>query len=207
MSEETFQFPSVLHTERLTLTLIDFDNETDVELFRTMLRDAAQELLRLPEPAAIQNAQECIDYYRSYGRIQPKFLGGRKASSAAIWLVRLGADAPQGQCIGAAYMVQRSVCPDQAWLIVPGHRGKGYATESSREVLRYFRDDLQIRDLMAIVHPDSLTSPTVAKKVGYVFTEGGLLFSDMVTKLIVYALPATAPLPKDLVFHRFARVE
>lgn len=104
-------------------------------------------------------------------------------------------------------MIQRSVIPDQSWILLPGYRGKGYATESAKEVLRYFRDEMGLRDLMAIVHPGSPKSPDVAMRVGtrvgYVPVKGGLKHVDGVTKL----LPTTAPLPKDLVFSQYPRVE
>ncbi|KAM0262448.1 hypothetical protein ACHAQJ_001701 [Trichoderma viride] len=207
MSEGAFQFPPILYTERLTLTLVDLNIKADEQQFLDLLEIGARDILNLPPPDAAKNAQESIDFYRSYGRLQPKFLEGRSADKSAIWLVRLGANSPQGKCIGASYVVQRSVIPDQAWILLPEYQGKGYATESSKEVLRYFRDELGFRDLMALVHPDSPKSPGVATRVGYVFVEGGLKYSDGVTNLLLYALPTAAPLPKDLVFQRFARVE
>lgn len=207
MSKGAFQFPPILYTERLTLTLVDFSKKADEKEFLDLLETLARDILELPPADAAKNAQESIDFYRSYGRLQPKFLGGHTAGGGAIWLVRLGANSPQGKCIGASYLVQRSVIPDQSWILLPGYRGKGYATESSKEVLRYFRDELGLRDLMAVVHPDSPKSPGVATRVGYVLVEGGLKYSDGVTNLLLYALPTTAPLPKDLVFRRFARLE
>lgn len=104
-------------------------------------------------------------------------------------------------------MIQRSLVPDQSWILLPGYRGKGYATESAKEVLRYFRDELGLCDLMAVVHPGSPKSPDVAARVGYVPVEGGLNHVDGVTKLLLYVLSTVAPLPKDLVFSQYARVE
>lgn len=207
MSEETLHFAPILHTQRLTLTLVDFDNKADEEVFTAMLGAAAGEILKLPGPEARKNAEQSVDFYRSYGRIQPELLGGRRANKAAIWLVRLGANSPQGKCIGAAYVVQRSLIPDQAWVLLPEYRSMGYATESSKEVLRYLRDELGLKDMMAIVHPSSPKSPSVAKRVGYVLVEGGVQFEDGVTTLLLYALPTARALPKDLVFQRFARLE
>ncbi|RFU77753.1 hypothetical protein TARUN_4464 [Trichoderma arundinaceum] len=207
MSEETFQFAPTLHTERLTLTLVDLNNKADEEEFSELLAAGAREILKLEGEEVTRNVQECIDFYRSYGRIQPKFLGGRKADRCAIWLVRLGANSPEGKCIGAAYMVQRSVIPDQAWVIVPEYRGQGYAAESAKEVLRYFRDDLGIQQLMALIHPSSPKSPNVAKRAGYVLFEDRVMFQDGVTALLMYATSTTTPFPKDVLFKRFDRME
>ncbi|KAL7898199.1 hypothetical protein HDV63DRAFT_31373 [Trichoderma sp. SZMC 28014] len=207
MSAEPFQFPPILYTERLTLTLADFTKNTDEQQFIDLLKTAAGEILDLSPEDAAKRAEGSFDFYRSYGRLQPKFLNGCRASQGAIWLVRLGANSPQGKCIGASYVIQRSVIPDQAWILFPEYRGNGYATESAKEVLRYFRDEVGLRDLMAPVHPDSPKSPDVAARVGYVLVEGGLKLEDGVTKLLLYVLPTAAPLPKDLVFSQYARVE
>lgn len=207
MSGESFQFPPILYTERLTLTLADFTKDADEQQFMDLLKTMVGEILDLSPEDAAKRAQGSIDFYRSYGRLQPNFLNGCKANQGAIWLTRLGANSPQGECIGVSYVIQRSVIPDQSWILLPGYQGKGYATESAKEVLRYFRDELGLRDLMAVVHPGSPKSPDVAARVGCVPVEGGLNHVDGVTKLLLYVLPTAAPLPKDLVFSQYARVE
>lgn len=207
MSAEAFQFPPILYTERLTLTLADFTKEADEQQFTDLLKTMMGEILNLSPEDAAKRAVGSFDFYRSHGRLQPKFVNGCKASQGAIWLVRLGANSPQGKCIGASYVIQRSVIPDQSWILFPEYRGKGYATESAKEVLRYFQDELGLRDLMAVVHPGSPKSPDVAARVGYIPVEGGLKHVDGVTKLLLYILPTAAPLPKDLVFSQYARVE
>lgn len=103
-----------------------------------LLKTMVEEILDLSPEDAAKRAHSSIDFYRSYGRLQPKFLGGCKASKGAIWLVRLGANSPQGKCIGASYVIQRSVTPDQSWILLPDYRGRGYATESAKEALRCF---------------------------------------------------------------------
>jgi RimJ/RimL family protein N-acetyltransferase len=207
MSGEAFQFPPILYTERLTLTLVDFTKGSDEQHFITLLETMMGEILDISSEDAAKRVQGSIDFYRTYGRLQPKFLGGCKANQGAIWLVRLGPNSPQGKCIGTSYVIQRSLIPDQSWILLPGYRGNGYATESAKEVLRYFRDELGLRDLMAVVHPGSPRSPGVATRVGYVPVEGGLKHVDGVTKLLLYVLPTAAPLPKDLLFSQYARVE
>ncbi|PTB61938.1 hypothetical protein BBK36DRAFT_1093846, partial [Trichoderma citrinoviride] len=197
MTEETLQFAPILHTQRLTLTLIDFSKPSDEQTFITMLKTMVGDLLDLTDQEATQNAQASLAFYRSRGRIQPAILRGRKTDQPAIWLVRLGgggadssssSSGPQqhdGQCIGVVYVVQRSLMPDQSWILLPEHRGRGYATEAAAEVLRYFRDDLGVRDMMAIVHPDSPKSPRVAGRLGYVPVEGGVMYEDGVTRLLL----------------------
>ncbi|TFB07789.1 hypothetical protein CCMA1212_000144 [Trichoderma ghanense] len=208
MTEETLQFAPILHTERLTLTLIDFSKQSDEETFLKLLKLMASDLLHVTDQEATANAQAALAFYRSRGRIQPAILGGgRRATQPAIWLVRLGADAPHGECIGAVYVVQRSPMPDQLWILDPEHRGRGYATEAAGKVLGYFRDDLGVRDMMALVHPASPKSPRVAGRLGYVPVEGGVMFEDGVTRLLLYVLPSARPLPKGFVFRRFGDPE
>ncbi|KAL6870469.1 hypothetical protein J3F83DRAFT_736445 [Trichoderma novae-zelandiae] len=208
MTEETLHFAPILRTERLTLTLIDFNKQSDEETFTAMLKPMVGHLLDLTDEEATQNAQASLDFYRSHdSRIQPAILRGRKPDQPAVWLVRLGADSPHGECIGTVYVVQRSLVPDQSWILSPEHRGRGYATEAAGEVLRYFRDDLGLRDMMAIVHPDSPKSPRVAGRLGYVPVEGGVMYEDGVTRLLLFVLPSARPLPKNLVFRRFGGSE
>ncbi|KAK1251609.1 hypothetical protein MKX07_007088 [Trichoderma sp. CBMAI-0711] len=206
MTHETLQFAPILQTERLTLTLIDFTKQSDEQTFTTMLKTMVSDLLNITDQEATANAQSSLAFYRFHGRIQPAILRGRiAADQPAIWLVRLAA--PHGDCIGVVYVVQRSLMPDQSWILLPEHRGRGYATEAAGEVLRYFRDDLGVRDLMAVVHPDSPKSPRVAGRLGYVPVEGGIMYEDGVTRLLLYVLPSAKPLPKDMVFRRFGSPE
>ncbi|KAL7910976.1 hypothetical protein GGI35DRAFT_446158 [Trichoderma velutinum] len=206
MSQETLHLAPIIYTKRLTLTLIDFDKRDDEEAFIELLGTMVGGILKISAQEARKNAVESVDFYRSYGRIQPRLLGGQRVDKSAIWLIRLGANSPHGQCIGTTYVVQRSLMPDQSWILLPEHRGMGYATEASNAVLRYFCDGLGLRDMMAIIAPGSLKSPGVAKRVGYVPVEGGIQYEDGVT-LLLFALPTAMSLPKDLVFRRFDRLE
>ncbi|EHK23484.1 uncharacterized protein TRIVIDRAFT_37183 [Trichoderma virens Gv29-8] len=207
MFQETLQYAPVLYTKRLTLTLVDFNNKDDEEAFIELLGTMVGGILNLSDTERRKNAEESVDFYRSQGRIQPKLLGGRRVDQSAIWLIRLGANSPQGKCIGTAYVVQRSLMPDQSWILSPEYQGMGYATEASKEVLRYFYDELGLRDMMAIIAPNSPKSPGVARRVGYVPVEGGIQFEDGVTILVLFVLPTAMSLPKDLVFRRFGRPE
>ncbi|KAL6815790.1 hypothetical protein GGI42DRAFT_312331 [Trichoderma sp. SZMC 28013] len=206
MSQETLHLAPILYTKRLTLTLIDFDNKDDEEAFIELLGTMVAGYMKISAQEARKNAEETVDFYRSYGRIQPKLLDGQRVDKPAIWLIRLGANSPHGQCIGTTYVVQRSIMPDQSWILLPDYQGMGYATEASSAVLRYFCDGLGLRDMMAVIAPGSLKSPEVAKRLGYVPVEGGVQYEDGLT-LLVLALPTAMSIPKDLVFRRFDRLE
>ena len=49
--------------------------------------------------------------------------------------------------------------------------------------------------------------PRVAGRLGYVPVEGGVMYEDGVTRLLLYVLPSARPLPKGLVFRRFGDPE
>ncbi|KAL7960691.1 hypothetical protein V8C34DRAFT_276267 [Trichoderma compactum] len=178
------------------------DEEAFIELLGTMVAG----YMKISAQEARKNAEAAVDFYRSCGRIQPNLLGGRRVDKPAIWLIRLGANSPHGQCIGTTYVVQRSIVPDQTWILLPEYQGMGHATEASSAVLGYFCDGLGLRDMTAVIAPGSPKSPGVAKRLGYVPVKGGIQYEDGST-LLLLALPTAMSLPKDLVFRRFDRLE
>jgi RimJ/RimL family protein N-acetyltransferase len=145
-----------------------------------------------------------LAYYKTGGRIEPRFLGGRKADRAALWLVRLGADEPDGEVIGISSMIHRAYIPDQGWVILPQYQGRGYATEAAREVLRYFRDILGMQDLMAPTHQGNSDSFNIARKLGYVHREGGIM-SEGGVLLDLQTLPGAPLPPEGFVLERWGR--
>lgn len=202
MAENIHHFPNILYTERLTLTLFDHNSSKDCTEFESALVVLARGVLNAPNPE--QNAKDALEYYKTGGRIEPRFLGGRKADRAALWLVRLGADKPGGEVIGISSMIHRAYIPDQGWVILPQYQGQGYATEAAREVLRYFRDTLGIQNLMAPMHQGNSNSLNVARKLGYVRREGGLM-SEGGVLLDLQTLPGAALPPDDFVLERWGR--
>ena len=186
----------VLNTERLTLTLFKGDDPADCDQLFPVLTHLARSLSQDGPPLdAHEFAQARIAYFQTSGRISASLLGGRTPTRCALYLVRLGADAPSGEAIGVAALLQRSYLPDQGWAVLGAHGGKGYATESGRELLRYARDELGLRHIMATTHRGNAGSQAVARKLGYVQREVGVLdFSG--TPLNLLTLPG-APLPPE----------
>lgn len=50
---------------------------------------------------------------------------------------------------------------------LPEFWGRGLATEASRAVLAYARDDLRLKRLIALLHPENLASAKVVTKLGF----------------------------------------
>jgi GNAT superfamily N-acetyltransferase len=57
-------------------------------------------------------------------------------------------------------------CADRGYRLVPGARGKGYATEASRALLARAAIDYH-GDVLAIIHTDNQRSENVRRKLGF----------------------------------------
>jgi len=64
--------------------------------------------------------------------------------------------------------------PDIGFAVLPDYCGNGYAAEAARAVVAHARDDLNIRNLTAIVSPGNMASIGLIEKLG-------LSFSAMIT--------------------------
>lgn len=61
---------------------------------------------------------------------------------------------------------------DVGWLMLPGFQGKGLMTEAALALIRYLIDDLGVRKIEALIHPDNKPSRALAKRLGFRL-EGG----------------------------------
>ncbi|KAL7933182.1 acyl-CoA N-acyltransferase [Trichoderma chlorosporum] len=200
---QVIDFAPVLGTERLTLTFFDPNDDKQAEEFVAALMPIAQGVLQAKD--ALKNTLEALEYYRKYGRIDASLLGGRTPTKCAIWLIRLGANSPEGLCIGLISVCQRSYIPDQGWSLRPDYHGHGYATEAGKEVLRYFREELGLTNIMAPTHPRNPKSRNVAMRLGYVQRDVKVSFQDG-TLLDFHSLPEASPPPEGLMIERFGRM-
>ena len=64
---------------------------------------------------------------------------------------------------------------DVAWLLLERHRGKGYATEVGRGLVRYAFNGLGKKSLVALIEPDNEASKHVADRLGFVYEETRVL--------------------------------
>ena len=95
-----------------------------------------------------------------------------------------------GANIGGVSLAQRGthLAPDIGWAILPAHHRKGYASEAAAELLRYVREDLRIKEVIAWPDPKNFASCSVATKIGMI--EGGQMKDRDSGELItVYVLP------------------
>lgn len=78
-----------------------------------------------------------------------------------------GADA--GVC--GLYRRENLDAPDIGFAFLPDFRAMGFGYESSRAVLRYARDDLELATVTAIVSPQNTASVGLLQKLGLDFAE------------------------------------
>lgn len=85
------------------------------------------------------------------------------------WAVTL---ADTGQFIGWAglqYLPETDEV-EVAYLLDPAYWGRGLATEAAQKSLKFGYEDLDIPQIVAIVHPDNGASKRVIEKLGMTFT-------------------------------------
>ena len=182
-------FPPVLLTPRLTLTLLDLENEDDVGKFMDLMKDpefvkhlgtmgidTPDDLRALARATVLQN-DTIIKAYANSNRPLPADL---PSSAPLIYSVRLGHSNPRGENIGTVSIGQRGAgaIPDQGWALFGAYAGKGYATEASAELLRYARDEFGLHDILVVTSPKNPGSYGIAKKLGYVQVDEGMRTSE-----------------------------
>ncbi|HKF20711.1 MAG TPA: GNAT family N-acetyltransferase [Candidatus Angelobacter sp.] len=59
--------------------------------------------------------------------------------------------------------------PELGWTFARAHWGHGYATEAAVAALKHGFDNLQLRRIISLIHPDNLASERVALRIGMGF--------------------------------------
>ncbi len=106
----------------------------------------------------------------------PIFQDG-EAEDDCFWMIRLGANAPDGPLIGIVSLSQREGRPvDVGWALHEGYMNLGYATEAAREVVRWAQEVLRVEEMAVYPAETNEASNRVAKKLGFV--EAGRIEHD-----------------------------
>ncbi|KAF2104417.1 hypothetical protein NA57DRAFT_51244 [Rhizodiscina lignyota] len=191
---ETFYFAPVLHTGRLTLTLWN-GNEENLKLFLgTFTSPHTKEHVGELPVKTLEDAKRLIDTTT----LGHKVLSGKKAPGAAMYILRLGRNNPNGEAIGHIELVQRNSerLPDVGYALIGSkYANTGYMTEAAKEVLRYWRDDCGIRDIQILTAANSRPSYRIPEKLG--FLREADLEVGKGRKLRVYITPGSIP-PKTV---------
>jgi len=149
----------IIETERLYLRrFVREDAEmiyrlnSDTDVMRYM---PAASRRRVDPDSAAEMVRECIAQYERF-------------SGLGIWPTILKAsDEPIGwTCLKP---LGDTTEIELGYRYFPQHWGKGFATEISKEVVRYGFEDLGLHRIVGITHPENLASRRVLEKVGFGF--------------------------------------
>ena len=151
--------PPLLESARLVLRP---RSEGDVEAYVTM--DSDPEVRRYLPPDFRDNFDA-----EAYRRVLPARMAVDFGDGLGHWSLWLK-EAP-GVFVGTALLIPvegRGTGIEIGWRLPRGYWGQGYASEAARAVLQHAPDAIDMRDLVALIHPHNAGSIGVARKIGFV---------------------------------------
>lgn len=157
--------------------------ETERLRLRRMTIDDLDQLVRLHEDPEVA---------RFMGRPSREWLEGWMRSSEAEWeerghgrlaIVARGSGEFLGRS-GLKYWPQFEET-EVGWALHPEARGRGYATEAARAIVRWGFEQLELDLITAMIQPANTASIAVAERLGMTPLRPDLLLGDSVT---VYAI-------------------
>jgi len=94
-----------------------------------------------------------------------------------------------GKIIGSCGLVKRDFLPhaDLGFAFLPGFEGKGFGFESTKAIVYFSRDNLNMEKLLAITLENNIASISLLKKLGFKF-EKNIIFKDGGEELQQYNL-------------------
>jgi RimJ/RimL family protein N-acetyltransferase len=144
----------VLQTERLQLRLL---TEADADfMYALMNTDGWKQFIG---DRGIRNAEDALHY------MQKIYLPSYTTHGFGFYAVEVsGVNAPIGLC----GLIKRAELEDTdiGFAFLPEHSGKGYATESAKAVLKFAKEVLKLKSIVAITTPDNVSSLNVLRKIG-----------------------------------------
>lgn len=144
----------ILSTERLRLRWF---SEADAGFIRTLLNEPSW--IRNIGDRQIRSDDDAREYIRS------RLVGNYWRHGFGFWAVERAAD---GALIGMCGLTQRDSLPepDIGYALLPAHWGRGYAREAAAACLRYAREVLRLRTLLAITAPHNQPSMDLLQSIG-----------------------------------------
>ena len=145
--------------------------ETERAILREVAKDDAEFILDLlNQPSFVRYIGDrnvrTIEQARDY--IESRFKESYKKFGFGLWTVELKeTNAPVGIC----GFVKRDSLPaaDIGFAFLPQYERKGYAFESADAVMKYGRDVLNLKRVLAITSQDNESSGRLLAKIGFKF--------------------------------------
>ncbi len=161
----------VLLTDRLQFRLFA---ETDAPFFLELLNDPAW--LRFIGDRGVRTLEDARGYVER-GRAMCHRLG------FGLWLVERRGD---GSAIGICGLIKRDSLADVdvGFAFLPAYRGQGYAGEAAAATLKYGRDVIGLRRIVAITSPDNEASAALLAKLGMTLEERRCLAGEARESLV-----------------------
>ncbi|NNC70666.1 MAG: GNAT family N-acetyltransferase [Flavobacteriaceae bacterium] len=153
----------LLETERLVLTELTID---DAPFFYELVNDP--DWIRFIGDRNVSSLQDAENYLVE--RILPSYT---KFGFGFYKVSLKGLTTP----IGISGLINREVLDhvDIGFAFLPSRRGKGYAFESTKAILKYAQHELKLDPILAIVNPDNKKSQLLLEKLGLHYTKMILL--------------------------------
>lgn len=143
----------VIRTERLRLCALD---NRHFEAYAEMLAD--------PGTTRFVGDGQPLDRMNAW-RSMAMLLGHWALRGYGMWAVEL---ADSGEFIGRVGLHNPEGWPDieLGWMLVPGERHKGYATEAARAALDFAFTRLRVPRAISLIRADNSASERVARRIG-----------------------------------------
>jgi RimJ/RimL family protein N-acetyltransferase len=171
MSTTESRFPS-LTTERLLLRPVDQPRQSDLEAIVAVFNSAYAH--RIIGDLGVHNIADLEARCKRFDP-RPQDWSDAKPFPTHPFHLIYQRDSPDAGPVGFVGMYHRRPlpAPDIGYFVHEEHTRKGYATEACLEALRWWRDDMGIKDIWIGTFDYNLASQRVAKKMGFV--DGGIV--------------------------------
>lgn len=189
-----------LHTPRLTLHLYDTSNVDQSAHALNLFNDPVA--LSAMGDYGIRNIDQVISLAVAC-HLRPNTHHTMLTTEGFCYVIHLGVEASAGDTssmIGIISLMQRSDegAPDIGWMMLHQSSGQGYATEASKEALRYWSQELHLKSILCFVSPKNLASCQIALKIGLVGNGETFVDEESGKDCMVYELPRIRDGEKDV---------
>lgn len=142
-------------SERLRFRL---PSVNDAAFYRRLMNEP--DYIRFIADHGIRSTDDASQY------IKTKSLARFAAFGVGLWVVELK---ETGELIGVCGLVVRKELkyPDLGFAFLEEFRGRGLGREAGQAVLNLAGNDLKLRTLCAITHPENVRSANLLKKIGF----------------------------------------
>lgn len=151
------QPPPVLETQRLRIRPFTYNDDAFI---LTLLNDA--DFIKHIQDRGIRNLEDARDYLTN-----GPLAGYEKSGIGLCCVIEKASEEKVGMC----GLLKRATLsePDIGYAFLPHARGKGFAFESAKEVIRFARQTLRLPRVLAVTNDSNTSSQRLLEKLGFSF--------------------------------------